>query len=132
MEVRGTAWTIRRRTRSRRSLRSSRRGNPGFWKRGRTEFADTRIGDVTPVAVYSYAPSAGSARSMNGNAGKPPRGNSFKSGSVPHARSGSSFGNRAGGAKPAVKFTGRRFGRRGMNISRKFLTFCSEREATDG
>ena len=62
-----------------------------------------------PVAVYSYAPSAGSARSMNGNAGKPPRGNSFKSGSVPHARSGSSFGNRAGGAKPTVKFTGSAF-----------------------
>jgi len=63
-----------------------------------------------PVAVYSYAPSAGSARSMSGNAGKPPRGNSsFKSGSVPHARSGSSFGNRAGGAKPAVKFTGSAF-----------------------
>lgn len=61
-----------------------------------------------PVAVYSYAPSAGSARSMNGNAGKPPRGNSFKSGSVPHARSGSSFGNRAGGGKP-VKFTGSAF-----------------------
>ena len=40
MEVRGTAWTIRRRT-ARRSLRSSRRGNPGFWKRDVAEFADT-------------------------------------------------------------------------------------------
>ena len=48
MEVRGTAWTIRRRTRSRRSLRSSRRGNPGFLEKGRHRVRRYRACDVTP------------------------------------------------------------------------------------
>jgi hypothetical protein len=85
----------------------------------RDKSASTRSTPSPPVAVYSYASSAGSARGMNGSfAGRPPRGDraAFKPGSLPHPKSGTSFGNRAGApppnarqAQPAVKFTGAAF-----------------------
>lgn len=81
---------------------------------GRDKSVSPRSASSPPVAVYSYATSAGSARGGNGAfAGRPPRGDraTFKPGSLPHPRSGTSFGNRADAkqAQPAIKFTGAAF-----------------------
>ena len=81
---------------------------------GRDKSVSPRSASSPPVAVYSYATSAGSARGVNGAfAGRPPRGDraTFKPGSLPHPRSGTSFGNRADAkqAQPAIKFTGAAF-----------------------
>lgn len=71
-----------------------------------------------PVAVYAYASSAGSSGGRNGAfAGRPPRGDkrsAFRPGSsLPHPRSGASFGQRNAPppvkVNPAIGFTGAGF-----------------------
>ena len=100
---------------------------------GRDKSVSPRSASSPPVAVYSYATSAGSARGGNGAfAGRPPRGDraTFKPGSLPHPRSGTSFGNRAGPPSKRsrrLNLPVRRSGRREMSIWTRSSDFCSRR-----
>jgi len=86
-----------------------------------------------PVAVYSYAPSAGSARSMNGNGGNLLV--EIRPSSLVPCRTRDLVRRsetEPAGPSPPSSSRGRRSGRRGMNISKKCLIFCSKREAMGG
>jgi len=85
-------------------------------ERGGFSGDESSMSPTPPVAVYSYASSAGSSGGRSGSfAGRPPRGDKrlFKPGSSLPKHSGSSFGNRyappANKVNPAIGFTGAGF-----------------------
>ena len=93
-----------------------------------------------PVAVYAYASSAGSSGGRNGSfAGRPPRGDkrsAFRPGSsLPHPRSGASFGHRnappAVKVNPAIGFTGAGFRAARDEYLDKILAFFHQRPSED-
>lgn len=95
-----------------------------------------------PVAVYSYASNAGSSGGHGrgiSSSGRPPRADraGFKPGSVPHARSGSSFGQRNAttssnkASNPPVKFTGSGFRAARDEYLDRVLEFLSKNGGED-
>ena len=109
---------------------------------GRSAGSPQHSSPSPPVAVYSYASNAGSSGGHGRGSlasGRPPRADraGFTPGSVPHARSGSSFGQRNAttssnkASNPPVKFTGSGFRAARDEYLDKVLEFLSKNGGED-